>query len=279
MSTVSPAIEPRRPTNLDFVKQWAGSGGKKVFNFTAGMAILLALWWVGIWFMTSNPSMMHFAGFSPDRAILEGLPWLWKYGDIQNGLAASGYRLGMGMLIAIVIGLPLGILIGRSKLFGDLTNLPFQFLRMISPLSWEPIAVIAFAAWDQAIIFLIAIGALWPVVFATAAGMAKIDPNWFKVGRNLGANRRHVLTQIILPAVAYDVLTGIRLALGVAWIVLIPAEFFGTNSGVGYTLQNARENLAYENLMAMIVVIGVIGYVLDSILVRLLNRANWVHGS
>ena len=243
------------------------------------MAILLALWWVGIWFMTSNPRMMHFAGFSPERAILEGLPWLWEYGSIQSALSASGYRLGMGMLLAIVIGIPLGIIIGRSKLFGDLTNLPFQFLRMISPLSWEPIAVIAFAAWDHAIIFLITIGALWPVVFATAAGMAKIDPAWFKVARNLGATRRHMVTQLILPAVSYDVLTGVRLALGVAWIVLIPAEFFGTSSGVGYTLQNARENLAYENLMAMIIVIGAIGYVLDSILVRLLNRANWVHGS
>jgi NitT/TauT family transport system permease protein len=150
---------------------------------------------------------------------------------------------------------------------------------MVSPLSWEPIAVIAFASWDQAIVFLIAIGAVWPVMFATAAGLAKIDPAWFKVARNLGAKRRHLLTQVILPAVAYDMLTGIRLAVGVAWIVLIPAEFFGTKSGIGYTIEDARENLFYDQMMGMIVLIGVIGYVLDTILVQLLNRANWVRES
>ena len=116
-------------------------------------------------------------------------------------------------------------------------------------------------------------------MFATAAGIAKIDPAWFKVARNLGAKRRHLLTQVILPAVAYDVLTGIRLAVGVAWIVLIPAEFFGTKAGIGYTIEDARENLFYDQMMGMIVLIGVIGYILDTILVQLLNRANWVRES
>jgi NitT/TauT family transport system permease protein len=82
-----------------------------------------------------------------------------------------------------------------------------------------------------------------------------------------------------LPAVSYDVLTGIRLALGVAWIVLIPGEFFGTHSGIGYTIEDARENLFYDQMMGMIVLIGAIGYVLDSILVKLLDRASWVRQS
>jgi NitT/TauT family transport system permease protein len=122
-------------------------------------------------------------------------------------------------------------------------------------------------------------GAVWPVMFATAAGMAKIDPDWFKVARNLGARRRDLVSKVILPAVSYDVLTGIRLALGVAWIVLIPGEFFGTHSGIGYTIEDARENLFYDQMMGMIVLIGAIGYVLDSILVKLLDRASWVRQS
>jgi NitT/TauT family transport system permease protein len=242
--------------------------------------VLLLLWKLGIWYITSGQNApFFFADFAPERAIFDGIPAMWDFGGIQSGLLASGYRLGMGLLIAIVIGIPVGILIGRSKLFGDTTHLPFQMMRMISPLSWEPIAVIAFAAWDNAIIFLIAMGAVWPVMFATAAGMAKIDPDWFKVARNLGARRRDLVSKVILPAVSYDVLTGIRLALGVAWIVLIPGEFFGTHSGIGYTIEDARENLFYDQMMGMIVLIGAIGYVLDSILVKLLDRASWVRQS
>jgi NitT/TauT family transport system permease protein len=132
-----------------------------------------------------------------------------------------------------------------------------------------------FAGWNQAIIFLIAIGAVWPVMFSTAAGLSKVDPAWFKVARNLGAKPWHVVTQIIVPAIAFDVLTGIRLALGVGWIVLVPAEFLGVTSGFGYTIQDARESLEYEKLMAMLLVIGAVGYVLDSICLALIKRYSW----
>jgi NitT/TauT family transport system permease protein len=247
---------------------------KSVFDFFAGLAILFALWWFGIWYVTQNPAMAQFADFGPIPA-MQGLIGLIDYGSLQEGLLHSGYRLGMGMLVAIAIGVPVGIIMGRSKLFAEMSNLPFQVLRMVSPLSWEPIAVIAFAGWDEAIVFLIAIGAVWPVMFSTAAGLAKVDPAWFKVARNLGANRWHVVTQLIVPAISYDVLTGIRLALGVAWIVLVPAEFFGVHSGIGYAIEDARENLYYDWLMAMIVVIGAVGFVLDAILVQLIKRSSW----
>jgi NitT/TauT family transport system permease protein len=148
-------------------------------------------------------------------------------------------------------------------------------MRMISPLSWEPIAVIVFAGWDQAIVFLIAIAAVWPVMFSTAAGLSKVDPAWFKVARNLGAKPWHVVTQIIVPAIAFDVITGIRLALGVGWIVLVPAEFLGVTSGFGYTIEDARESLEYEKLMAMLLVIGAFGYLLDSACLALIKRYSW----
>jgi NitT/TauT family transport system permease protein len=170
---------------------------------------------------------------------------------------------------------PVGILIGRNRRFRELSNSPFQLMRMISPLSWEPIAVIVFAGWDQAIVFLIAIAAVWPVMFSTAAGLSKVDPAWFKVARNLGAKPWHVVTQIIVPAIAFDVLTGIRLALGVGWIVLVPAEFLGVTSGFGYTIEDARESLEYDKLMAMLLVIGAVGYVLDSICLALIKRYSW----
>ena len=203
------------------------------------------------------------------------LPELWDDGTIPDALTSSGYRLGMGLFLAIAIGVPVGILMGRIATFKKLTNVPFQFLRMVSPLSWEPIAVIVFLAWDHAIIFLITIAAVWPIAFATSAGLEKVDPNWFKVARNLGANHTQVLTRIILPAIAFDVFTGIRLALGVAWIVLIPAEFLGVTSGFGFAIQDARESMLYETLMAMILMIGAVGYVLDSICVFFIRKYAW----
>jgi len=246
-------------------------------NFFGGLAILFVLWWLGILLISSNPSTEHFADFGPIPAF-SALHTLWEEGTIQSAVTSSGYRLAIGLTIAIVIGAPIGVLIGRSKRFRELSNSPFQLLRMISPLSWEPIAVIVFATWDQAIIFLIAIASLWPVAFATAAGLAKVDPAWFKVARNLGASPWQVVTQIVVPAITFDVLTGIRLALGVAWIVLVPAEFLGVTSGLGYSIEDARETLSYDHLMAMVLVIGAIGYLLDSTCVLLIKRFSWHRG-
>ena len=254
------------------------STGQGLYNFFAGLAILFVLWWIGIYLIiTLDPTMAHFAGFGPIPAF-RAIPTLWEKGIVLSAIWASGYRLGAGLLIAIAVGVPIGILMGRSRTFAELSNSPFQLLRMISPLSWEPIAVIVFAGWNQAIIFLVAVGAVWPVAFATAAGLAKVDPAWFKVARNLGAKPWHVLTKIIVPAIAFDVITGIRLALGVAWIVLVPAEFFGVTSGLGYTIEDARESLSYDHLMAMVLVIGAIGYVLDSFFVTLIKRYCWNRG-
>jgi NitT/TauT family transport system permease protein len=167
---------------------------------------------------------------------------------------------------------------GRSKRFRDLSNSAFQFLRMISPLSWMPIAVFVFKAWDDSIIFLIAIASVWPIIFSTAAGLSKVDPAWFKVARNLGATPIQMLTQIILPAISFDIFTGIRLALGVAWVVLVPAELLGVTSGLGYAIKDARETLAYDQLTAMVLTIGVIGYALDTICALLIKRFSWHRG-
>jgi len=246
-----------------------------VYGFI-GLAVMLAIWEAGTLLLHLNPATRTFVTFGPVPTF-EAYPTLWQEGKIQSAIQASGYRMGFGLLIAIAIGVPIGILMGRSKKFRELSNSPFQFLRMISPLAWMPLAVFVYPEWDQAIVFLIAIAAVWPVVFATAAGLAKIDPAWFKVARNLGARAMHMLTQVILPAIAFDVLTGIRLAVGVAWIVLVPAELLGVTSGLGYAIKDARETLSYNHLTAMVLVIGVIGFLLDSVCVALIKRFSWYH--
>ncbi len=252
--------------------------GRRTFNWFAGLGILFSLWWFGAYLIRANPATRHFADFGPIPTF-QAFPELWSDGTIQNAITASGYRLGLGLLIAIAIGVPIGILLGRSRTFRELSNSPFQLLRMISPLSWEPIAVIVFVTWNQAIVFLIAVAAVWPVAFSTAAGLAKVDPAWFKVSRNLGAKPWHTLKQIIFPAIAFDILTGIRLALGVAWIVLVPAEFLGVTSGLGYSIEDARETLSYNHLTAMVLVIGIIGYMLDSACALAIKRYSWHRAS
>jgi len=273
-SIASVAGGPVNSTHASQLTFMVGSLLRGLVSFFGGLAILFAIWWISIYLLTQNPQYSHFADFGVVEAF-KAIPALWNSKTIPHALQTSGSRLGYGLLIAISIGVPLGILMGRIRWFQRLTNVPFQFLRMISPLSWEPVAVIVFPEWDQAIIFLIAIATVWPVTFATAAGLAKVDPNWFKVARNLGAKPWHVVSQIIVPAITFDVLTGIRLALGVAWIVLIPAEFLGVTSGFGFAIQDARESLDYPNLMGMILVIGAVGYVLDSTCVLLINRYSW----
>ena len=164
----------------------------KSLHFFVGLTVLLGLWWLAIYLVTLDPAKSTFAEFSPLSAF-QALPGLWLDDTIPDALQTTGYRLGTGLFLAILIGVPIGILMGQVRWFQRLTNVPFQFMRMISPLSWEPIAVVVFAGWDEAIVFLIAIAAVWPIAFATAAGLAKVDPAWFKVARNLGARPWHMV--------------------------------------------------------------------------------------
>lgn len=255
----------------------ADAATRGAFNFVAGLAIFAALWWVGGYFIAKNPQTASFAGFGLFQT-LAAFPELWSAGKLQSAIYASGMRLAAGMAIAIALGVPIGILMGRIRLFRDLSNSAFQFLRMVSPLSWMPIAVLVFSSWDGSIVFLVAIASVWSVIFATAAGLAKVDPAWFKVARNLGATPLQMLTQIILPAIAFDIVTGIRLALGVAWVVLVPAELLGVTSGLGYAIKDARETLSYDHLTAMVLTIGFIGYALDSCCALLIRRYSWHRG-
>jgi len=243
-----------------------------------GFSILMLLWGIGGYYIANNPSTQSFATFGLVPT-LKAIPLLLEEGKIQNAVYASAFRMGYGLLIAIAIGLPIGILVGRNKRFRELSNSPFQLLRMISPLSWTPLAVFVFATWNGSIIFLIAVASVWPVMYSTAAGLAKVDPAWFRVARNLGARPLHMLTRIIMPAITFDVLSGIRLALGVAWIVLVPAEYLGVTSGLGYAIQDARQTLSYDHLTAMVLTIGAIGYVLDTTLVMLIKHYSWHRGS
>lgn len=241
-----------------------------------GCATVLALWWLAGWRIAADPATANFAGFAPGPA-LRRLVRLVAGGEVWRSVGPSLARVGQGMAVAVALGVPLGVLVGGSRAVRAATHIPFQFLRMVSPLAWMPVAVLMFPTWDGAIVFLIAAAAVWPVTFATANGLAKVDPNWFKVARNLGAGPVQMLRVVILPAIARDVLTGIRLALGVAWIVLVPAEYLGVTSGLGYAVNDARDTLEYDRLAAMVLVIGALGFALDGLCLAMIRRFGWDH--
>jgi NitT/TauT family transport system permease protein len=239
-----------------------------------GVAILLLVWWIGGRIVASNPSTANFAGFAPAPTLAR----LWRMlvtGEAVRMTLPSLGRIAAGLAWAIAVGVPTGILIGRFRAAREASAVPFQFLRMISPLAWMPIAVMAFSTWDGAIIFLIGVAAVWPILFSTAHGFRRIDPAWFEVARNLGARPWHMLFTIVWPAIAQDSLTGIRLAVGVAWIVLVPAEFLGVTSGLGYAINDARDALEYDRLAATVLIIGFIGFALDFVCERAVRRASW----
>lgn len=242
----------------------------------AGISVMVAFWWLGGWLIESNPDTSSFADFAPAPAFAR-LIELISNGYVLEASIPSLERIGLGLFWAAVIGVPVGVGIGLFAVAREVSHVPFQFLRMISPLAWMPIAVLAFESWDGAIVFLIAIAAIWPILFSTAQGVRRIDPLWFKVAKNLGADGGQMLRRIILPAIGQDIFAGIRLAVGVAWIVLVPAEYLGVTSGLGYAINDARDTLEYDTLAAMVVVIGVIGFFLDGICVSLIKRFTWHH--
>jgi NitT/TauT family transport system permease protein len=225
-----------------------------------GLGLAVVLWWAAVHFLGSQSLMP--GKFSPAVAWaaareLAGGPDIWRHA------AASLQRVGAGLALALLLGVPLGLLVGSLAEFNRLTSMLFQFLRMISPLSWMPVAVMVLGVGEAPVVFLLACTAIWPIVLNVAAGIAAIDPQWLTLADSLGASRRERLWQVTVPAIATHLLTGIRLAIGLIWVVLVPAEMLGVNAGLGYFILDTRDRMAYGELMATILFIGLLGFVLD----------------
>lgn len=227
----------------------------------AGLLVALGLWWAGTHLLV--PAGSFLARFAPEGAFT-ALGRLVSTGQLWPHLLTSFRRVLVGLGIATVLGLPLGLAVGSLPLFARVSGPVFQFIRMVSPLSWTPLAIILLGVGDGPVYFLIAIGGVWPIVLNTSAGVAALDRRWVTVGRSLGGTRWEILRTIVWPGIRANVLTGLRLAVGLAWIILVPAEMLGVNSGLGYFILNTRDRLAYADLMAAILVVGACGVALDA---------------
>lgn len=234
---------------------------KRAWLGAVGLALVVVTWWLGIALFTTPGSLA--AQFSPVAA-LDALPSLVRDDQLGLHVLASLRRVAVGLACAFVIGVPLGFLIGRVRWLDTALAPTLQFLRMVSPLSWMPVAVMSLGVGDPAVYFLLSFAALWPLVMSTAAGVTQIDRRWVQLGESLAATRWEMIWHVYVPGIAAHVLTGTRLAIGILWIVLVPAEMLGVNAGLGYLILDTRDRLAYSELVAVIFVIGVLGFLLDT---------------
>lgn len=240
-----------------------------------GLFLLFGLWWLGVALLGSGEGLA--ALFSP-QATLASLIELLGRGELYEHIRVSLQRILVGLSLALLVGVPLGLLVGASRNLEWATTPAFQFLRMISPLSWMPIAVMLMGVGDQPIYFLLAFAAVWPILLNTAAGVKNLDQRWLQLTRSLSATRWETLSRVILPGVLGHVLTGVRLAIGILWIVLVPCEMLGVSAGLGYYILDTRDRLAYSELMAMVLLIGVLGFCLDAAARALYRRWNHAPG-
>ncbi|WP_068639196.1 ABC transporter permease [Thauera butanivorans] len=225
-----------------------------------GLALAAALWAAATLLLANEtPILANFAPAEAFRALsrLAIDPVMWEH------IGVSLQRVAVGLAAALAIGVPAGVLTGVSRVFAQATTPLFQFLRMISPLSWMPIAVMVLGVGDAPVYFLLAFAAVWPILLNTAAGVAQLDRNWLMLARSLSATRAETLFRVVLPGIVAHILSGVRLAIGIIWIILVPAEMLGVSAGLGYFILDARDRLAYPELMAAILVIGALGFLLD----------------
>ena len=184
-------------------------------------------------------------------------------------LAYSMARVGLGYLLAVLAALPIGFLIGMSPLMSRALDPFIQVLKPVSPLAWMPLALYTIKDSGLSAIFVIFICSLWPMLINTAFGVAAVRREWLSVARTLEVGTVRRAFTIILPAAAPTILTGMRISVGIAWLVIVAAEMLVGGTGIGYFVWNEWNNLSITNVIIAILVIGLVGMVLDQMLARL----------
>jgi len=193
----------------------------------------------------------------------QGIGW-----NILNSLQ----RVGLGFGMAALIGIPLGFALGRFRILSDMAAPVIGILRPVSPLAWLPIGLLVFKAANPAAIWVIFISSIWPMVLNTATGVQRIPKDYLNVARVLNLSEWKVFTKILFPAVLPHVLTGVRLSIGVAWLVIVAAEMLTGGVGIGFWVWDEWNNLNVEHIIIAIFVVGIIGLALEQALLLLASR-------
>ncbi|MDN4016993.1 nitrate ABC transporter permease [Zwartia panacis] len=184
-------------------------------------------------------------------------------------LAWSVSRVALGFGLAALVAIPLGFLIGMSRLFFQALDPFIQVLKPISPLAWMPLALFTLKDSNVSAVFVIFICSIWPMLINTAFGVASVRKEWIDVSRTLEVNPLRKAFFVILPAAAPTIMTGMRISIGIAWLVIVAAEMLVGGTGIGYFVWNEWNNLSISNILVAVLMIGLIGMLLDLCFARL----------
>ncbi len=236
--------------------------------------VLLIALLIAIWSMIVARSESPI--FPAPWQVVTGAWDLAQDGTLLDHITASLARVGIGFGLAFLVAVPLGLWMGWvSGAFYTLNPL-FQMLRPISPIAWIPVAILWFGVGNLSPIFLIFISSVFPMIVQTTVGVRTIDRRYLRAAANFGVSRSVLFRRVVIPAVLPEIIIGMRIGIGVAWLVVVAAEMIALNSGLGYLIMDSRNaGNRYDLVIASMIIIGVIGLLLDGA-TRLLERLDTV---
>jgi NitT/TauT family transport system permease protein len=237
---------------------------KQVLPAIAVIALIIGVWWAVV-VMTAS------VVFPTPWQVVTGTIELIRDGTLWEHIGASLFRVGSGVGLAVIVAVPLGLWMGWVRGAYVTLNPLFQMLRPISPIAWIPIAILWFGVGNVSPIFLIFISSVFPLVVQTTAGVHTIEKRYLRAAANFGVSRATLFRQVVIPAVLPQIIVGMRIGLGVAWLVVVAAEMIALRSGLGYLIIDSRNaGNRYDLVIAGMIIIGLIGLLLDG-LMRLLE--------
>ena len=250
---------------------FANQNVRATLLFLLSLGLFLGFWEIGAqlkWFAKGMPTASK---------TLQELWWWVTHPFFDNGpndlgigwnLLISLRRVAIGYFAASLLAVPLGVLIGISPVAYKGFNPYIQLLKPISPLAWLPLGLYIFRDSELTGIFIILISSIWPTLSNTAFGVANVNPDYLDVAKTLGASRWRTIFKVIIPAALPNIVSGLRISMGISWLVIVAAEML-LGTGLGYFIWNEWNNLYIPNILVAIFIIGLVGIILDSIFAAL----------
>lgn len=264
-----PKAAPAKPARQPF--DWSGMW-MKVLPPIVGVALLVGIWALLTMKSTTFPTPM--ATF--DEAVKVFSDPFYSKGPNDQGIGwnilFSLQRVAVGFGLAALVGIPLGFMIGRFTFLSNMVSPLISLLRPVSPLAWLPIGLLVFKAANPAAIWTIFICSIWPMIINTAVGVQRVPADYLNVARVLNLSEWKIVTKILFPAVLPYMLTGVRLSVGTAWLVIVAAEMLTGGVGIGFWVWDEWNNLNVTHILIAIFVIGMVGLALEWALISIAKR-------
>jgi NitT/TauT family transport system permease protein len=220
-------------------------------------SVFLAVWFVSVRWTASKI-------FPSPLDVERGMAELVRKGVLWHYVLDSLRRVASGYLVAVVLGIPAGLLLGWYPTAASVVNPTIQLMRPISPIAWIPVSIIWFGIGDMAAIFLVFLASFFPIVVASMNGVRNVPSMYRRAGRNFGLSPTKLLARVVFPAALPQIIVGLRIAMGIAWLVVVAAEMIAVDSGLGYLVIDSRNSgKRYDLVIAAMVLIGLIGLCLD----------------